>query len=75
MPAHCDRGAGRRARRRGERVQSNPNTVTAAAAQAEAALSPDAREKIEKYIEEEEGAFNRLDGMTGVAITAIAVAV
>lgn len=56
-------------------MQSNPNTVTAATAQAEAALSPDAREKIEKYIEEEEGAFNRLDGMTGVAITAIAVAV
>jgi TRAP transporter 4TM/12TM fusion protein len=56
-------------------VQSSPNTATAATATADATLSQDALEKIEKYIEEEEGAFNRLDGWTGAAITAIAVAV
>ena len=38
-----------------------------------AALSEDAREKIERYIEEEEGAFNRLGGRIGIAITAMAV--
>jgi TRAP transporter 4TM/12TM fusion protein len=38
-------------------------------------LSQDAREKIEHLIEEEEGAFNRLAGPVGMAITAIAVAV
>ena len=39
------------------------------------ALSEDAREKIEKYIEAEEGEFNRLSGPIGVTITAIAVCV
>ena len=33
----------------------------------------DARERLERYIEEEEGAFNRLGGWIGVAITAFAV--
>ena len=36
-------------------------------------LSLDAREKLEHLIEEEEGAFNRLGGPIGTAITAIAV--
>ena len=39
------------------------------------ALSADARAKVERYIEEEEGAFNRLGGWIGVSITAIAVCV
>ena len=39
------------------------------------ALSLDAREKVERYLEEEEGAFNRLGGRIGVAITAAAVCV
>ncbi|HVL72274.1 MAG TPA: TRAP transporter fused permease subunit [Beijerinckiaceae bacterium] len=39
------------------------------------ALPEEAREKIERYIEEEEGAFNRLGGWVGVAITAMAVGV
>jgi TRAP transporter 4TM/12TM fusion protein len=39
----------------------------------DAELSEDAREKLEHYIEEEEGAFNRLSGWVGVGITAAAV--
>jgi TRAP transporter 4TM/12TM fusion protein len=39
----------------------------------DAELSEDAREKLEQYIEEEEGAFNRLSGWVGVGITAAAV--
>ena len=39
------------------------------------ALSADARAKVDRYIEEEEGAFNRLGGWIGVSITAIAVCV
>jgi len=46
-----------------------------ASARAAGALSLDAREKVERYLEEEEGAFNRLGGRIGTAITAIAVAV
>ena len=46
-----------------------------ASARTAGALSLDAREKVERYIEEEEGAFNRLGGRIGLAITAIAVAV
>ena len=37
-----------------------------------AELSEDARDQLEKYIEEEEGAFNRLGGWIGIAITAFA---
>jgi TRAP transporter 4TM/12TM fusion protein len=40
-----------------------------------AALSDDARAKIEHYIEAEEGEFNRLSGAIGLAITTIAVCV
>jgi len=36
-------------------------------------LSEDQREKLEHFIEEEEGAFNRLSGWVGAAITAVAV--
>ena len=39
----------------------------------DAELSEDAREKLEQYIEEEEGAFNRLSGWVGIGITAAAV--
>jgi TRAP transporter 4TM/12TM fusion protein len=46
-----------------------------ASARTAGAISVDAREKIERYIEEEEGAFNRLGGRIGVAITLIAVCV
>ena len=38
-----------------------------------AALTQDARERLERYVEAEEGAFNRLSGWIGVAITAFAV--
>ncbi len=38
-----------------------------------AALSEDARERIEQYLEEEEGALNRLGGWAGFVITAFAV--
>jgi TRAP transporter 4TM/12TM fusion protein len=40
-----------------------------------AELTADARERIERYVEAEEGAFNRLSGRIGLAITAFAVAV
>ena len=42
---------------------------------APAELAEDTREQIEKYIEEEEGAFNRLGGWVGTAIAAVAVIV
>ena len=45
-----------------------------APAGAEAAAEPDL-EKLEHYIEEEEGAVNRLSGVIGAAVTAIAVGV
>jgi TRAP transporter 4TM/12TM fusion protein len=38
-----------------------------------AELSEDARERIEKLVEEEEGAFNRLGGPIGLAIAAFAI--
>ena len=41
-------------------------------AAAAANISADAREKLEHYIEEEEGAFNRLGGWAGTAIAAVA---
>jgi TRAP transporter 4TM/12TM fusion protein len=40
-----------------------------------AELTADARERLEQYIEAEEGAFNRLSGPIGAAIAAFAVAV
>ena len=40
-----------------------------------AELSKDAREQLERYIEEEEGAFNRLSGWVGLAIAAFAIGV
>src|SRR5690606_22032367 len=43
-------------------------------AAADTAIEPD-RKTIEHYIEEEEGALNRLSGFVGKAITAIAVGV
>ncbi|BAT59316.1 DctM-like transporters [Variibacter gotjawalensis] len=53
-------------------METNPNTLDEATTKA---LSADAREKIEKYIEEEEGSFNRVSGWIGTAIAAIAIAV
>ena len=53
----------------------SPSAAELAWARAAGALSLDAREKVERYLEEEEGAFNRLSGRIGVAITAIAVGV
>jgi TRAP transporter 4TM/12TM fusion protein len=40
-----------------------------------AELSRDAQEQLERYVEAEEGAFNRLSGWTGLAIAAFAIAV
>ncbi len=40
-----------------------------------AELSRDAQEQLERYIEEEEGAFNRLSGWVGLAIAAFAIGV
>jgi TRAP transporter 4TM/12TM fusion protein len=64
-------------------VESNPTKPEPAPAIAAAAtpivapadLSAEAREKIERYIEAEEGEFNRLTGWIGTAITMIAVGV
>jgi TRAP transporter 4TM/12TM fusion protein len=57
------------------RVESSPIKAELDAAGASAALSEEARARIERYIEQEEGEFNRLGGRIGTAITAIAVAV
>ena len=54
-------------------METKPITVDAASARAVTDLPEDAREQLEKYIEVEEGAFNRLGGWIGTAITAIAV--
>ena len=54
-------------------METKPITVDAASARAVTDLPEDAREQLQKFIEEEEGAFNRLDGWIGTAITAIAV--
>jgi TRAP-type uncharacterized transport system fused permease subunit len=56
-------------------LETSPIKADSALAGETAALSEDAREKIERYIEEEEGAFNRLSGWIGTAITAMAVVV
>jgi TRAP transporter 4TM/12TM fusion protein len=54
-------------------LESSPLKPDAVSALPAAQLTEDAREQLEKYIEEEEGAFNRLGGWIGVAITAFAV--
>jgi TRAP transporter 4TM/12TM fusion protein len=54
-------------------VKSDQVTSGTALDAAANALSEDARLQVERYIEEEEGAFNRLDGWVGTAIAAIAV--
>ena len=56
------------------RVEPSPLKADAVSANP-AALSKDAQEQLERYIEEEEGAFNRLSGRIGLAIAAFAVAV
>jgi len=54
-------------------VETSPIKADATLAGPAADLSEDARKKLERYIEEEEGAFNRLSGWVGTAITAFAV--
>jgi TRAP-type uncharacterized transport system fused permease subunit len=56
-------------------VESSPIKAELDAAGAPAALSEETRARIERYIEQEEGEFNRLGGWIGTAITAIAVGV
>jgi TRAP transporter 4TM/12TM fusion protein len=56
-------------------VESSPIKAELDAAGAPAALSEEARARIEHYIEQEEGEFNRLSGWIGTAIAAIAVGV
>ena len=53
-------------------MQSKPETIDTVLAKP-AELSEDARERLEKFVEEEEGAFNRLGGWVGVAIAAFAI--
>jgi TRAP transporter 4TM/12TM fusion protein len=56
-------------------VETSPIKAELTTAGAPAALAPDALARVEKYIEAEEGEFNRLSGGIGTVITAIAVAV
>ncbi len=56
-------------------VESSPIKAELDVAGAPAALSEEARARIEHYIEQEEGEFNRLSGWIGTAIAAIAVGV
>jgi TRAP transporter 4TM/12TM fusion protein len=51
-----------------------PDEVKLAAAAGPSAVSDDALKKAEAYIEAEEGALNRLSGLAGSAVTAVAVA-
>ncbi|NJO24481.1 MAG: hypothetical protein HC868_18160, partial [Sphingomonadales bacterium] len=53
-------------------MQVRPETIDPVAA-IPAELSEDAREQIERLVEEEEGAFNRLGGRIGVAIATFAI--
>jgi TRAP transporter 4TM/12TM fusion protein len=53
-------------------VQSKPETIDTVLAKP-VELSDDARERLEKFVEEEEGALNRLGGWVGVAIAAFAI--
>lgn len=53
-------------------MQSKPETIDAVLAKP-AELSDEARERLEKFVEEEEGALNRLGGWVGVAIAAFAI--
>jgi TRAP transporter 4TM/12TM fusion protein len=53
-------------------VQVKPETIDPGAG-LPAELSEDARERIEKLVEEEEGAFNRLGGPVGMAIAVFAI--
>src|SRR5262245_34323223 len=57
----------------GERVEAKPPRPDPDGPAA--GLTADARERIERYVEAEEGAFNRLSGRIGVAITAFAIVV
>ena len=56
-------------------AENSPIAAGVAADGASDDLAPDTREQLQKYIEEEEGAFNRLGGKVGIGITAIAVCV
>jgi TRAP transporter 4TM/12TM fusion protein len=56
-------------------VDTSPLKVDAGLARPAVQLDEDARERLEQLIEEEEGAFNRLAGPVGLAITAFAVIV
>jgi len=56
-------------------VEASTSKGDAVPGQAPAELTQDARERLEQLLEAEEGAFNRLSGWIGVAITAFAVAV
>ena len=56
-------------------MESTPLKADALSAHPPAQLSEDARERLEQYIEEEEGAFNRLGGWVGIAIATFAVLV
>jgi TRAP transporter 4TM/12TM fusion protein len=56
------------------RVESSPPKADSVSLHA-AELSKDAQQQLERYIEEEEGAFNRLSGWIGLAIAAFAVGV
>lgn len=64
---------GRQAAGEGVRVETSPAKVGDTIVVRPEDLSEDTREKLEHLIEEEEGAFNRLSGWVGVAITALAV--
>ena len=53
-------------------MQSKPESIDAVLAKP-VELSDDARARLEKFVEEEEGAFNRLGGWVGVTIAAFAI--
>jgi TRAP transporter 4TM/12TM fusion protein len=56
-------------------VDSSPLKADPASSLPSAELSKDAQAQIERYVEEEEGAFNRLSGAIGTAITGFAILV
>src|SRR5262245_459463 len=75
--AGCTEANGRQGRSlEGEtRVDDTPLKADSVSSLTAAGLSKDTQAQIDRYVEEEEGAFNRLSGWIGLAIAAFAVGV
>jgi TRAP transporter 4TM/12TM fusion protein len=75
MAGQKDTNDRQRSRPGGNRVQASPLQAESASSHSAAALSKDAQEQLERYVEAEEGALNRLSGWIGLTISAFAIGV